>query len=233
MIYVKGCEPMIFCVEDDESVRELMVYTLSASGFDAKGFMTGKEMYHALDSDLPELVILDIMLPGEDGLEILAKLRGDSRTSEIPVIMATAKGTEYDKVTGLDAGADDYLAKPFGMMEMVSRVKAVLRRCRPRTNGDIIRLSGLALDKTEHTVIADGQRIQLTLKEFELLRTFMENTGRAYTREQLLQIVWGIDFTGETRTVDVHIGTLRTKLGRYGNSIETVRGVGYRMVKEI
>ena len=224
---------MIFCVEDDDAVRELMVYTLSASGFEAKGFMDGNELYQAINSGLPELVILDIMLPGEDGLEILTKLRNDSRTSDIPVIMATAKGTEYDKVTGLDAGADDYLAKPFGMMEMVSRVKAVLRRCSPRTNVDIIRLSGLSLDKTEHTVIADGQRIQLTLKEFELLRTFMENTGRVYTREQLLRMVWGLDFTGETRTVDVHIGTLRTKLGRYGNSIETVRGVGYRMVKEI
>ena len=224
---------MIFCVEDDSSVRELMIYTLNASGFDAKGFMTGKEMYQAINAELPELVILDIMLPGEDGIEILRRLRGQPATADIPVIMATAKGTEYDKVAGLDAGADDYLAKPFGMMEMVSRIKAVLRRCSRGNALNGLRLGGLVLNADEHTVTADGERVQLTLKEYELLHTFMENVGRAFTREQLLQKVWGTDFTGETRTVDVHIGTLRTKLGNYGNCIETVRGVGYRMVKEI
>ena len=222
---------MIFCVEDDASVRELMVYTLNASGFETKGFANAADMYAAMTTVQPELVVLDIMLPGEDGIEILRKLRGQPATADIPVIMATAKGTEYDKVAGLDAGADDYLAKPFGMMEMVSRIKAVLRRCSRGNVQSGLRLGGLLLNTDEHTVTADGERVQLTLKEYELLHTFMENIGRAFTREQLLQAVWGTDFVGETRTVDVHIGTLRTKLGRYGDCIQTVRGVGYRMEK--
>ncbi|HBI52786.1 MAG TPA: DNA-binding response regulator [Ruminococcaceae bacterium] len=224
---------MIFCVEDDRSVRDLMVYTLNASGFGAKGMVSGKELFEALASESAELVILDIMLPDEDGISILKKLRGDPVYSDIPVIMATAKGTEYDKVTGLDAGADDYLAKPFGMMEMVSRIKAVLRRCGPGRRQDVLKLSGLVIDPDEHTVSADGERIQLTLKEYELLKTFMEGAGKVYSREQLLHSVWGTDFTGETRTVDVHIGTLRTKLGKYGDLVKTVRGVGYRMEKSI
>ena len=222
---------MIFCVEDDASVRELMVYTLNASGFETKGFANAADMYAAMTTVHPELVVLDIMLPGEDGIEILRKLRGQPATADIPVIMATAKGTEYDKVAGLDAGADDYLAKPFGMMEMVSRIKAVLRRCSRGNVQSGLRLGGLLLNTDEHTVTADGERVQLTLKEYELLHTFMENIGRAFTREQLLQAVWGTDFAGETRTVDVHIGTLRTKLGKYGDCIQTVRGVGYRMEK--
>lgn len=222
---------MIFCVEDDASVRELMVYTLNASGFETKGFANAADMYAAMTTVQPELVVLDIMLPGEDGIEILRKMRGQPATADIPVIMATAKGTEYDKVAGLDAGADDYLAKPFGMMEMVSRIKAVLRRCSRGNAQSGLRLGGLMLNTDEHTVTADGERVQLTLKEYELLHTFMENIGRAFTREQLLQAVWGTDFVGETRTVDVHIGTLRTKLGRYGDCIQTVRGVGYRMEK--
>jgi len=224
---------MIFCVEDDRSVRDLMVYTLNASGFGAKGMVSGKELFEALASESAELVILDIMLPDEDGISILKKLRGDPVYSDIPVIMATAKGTEYDKVTGLDAGADDYLAKPFGMMEMVSRIKAVLRRCGPGRRQDVLKLSGLVIDPDEHTVSADGEQIQLTLKEYELLKTFMEGAGKVYSREQLLHSVWGTDFTGETRTVDVHIGTLRTKLGKYGDLVKTVRGVGYRMEKSI
>ncbi len=224
---------MIFCVEDDRSVRDLMVYTLNASGFGAKGMVSGRELFGALAEDNAELVILDIMLPDEDGISILKKLRGDPVYSDIPVIMATAKGTEYDKVTGLDAGADDYLAKPFGMMEMVSRIKAVLRRCGPGRSQDVLKLSGLVIDPAEHTVSADGEQIQLTLKEYELLKTFMEGAGKAYSREQLLHSVWGTDFTGETRTVDVHIGTLRTKLGKYGDLIKTVRGVGYRMEKSV
>ena len=219
---------MIFCVEDDASVRELMVYTLNASGFETKGFANAADMYAAMAAVMPELVVLDIMLPGEDGIEILRRLHGQPATAEIPVIMATAKGTEYDKVAGLDAGADDYLAKPFGMMEMVSRIKAVLRRCSRGNVQSGLRLGGLT---DEHTVTADGEGVQLTLKEYELLHTFMENIGKAFTREQLLQAVWGTDFVGETRTVDVHIGTLRTKLGRYGDCIQTVRGVGYRMEK--
>ena len=222
---------MIFCVEDDASVRELMVYTLNASGFETKGFANAADMYAAMAAVMPELVVLDIMLPGEDGIEILRRLHGQPATAEIPVIMATAKGTEYDKVAGLDAGADDYLAKPFGMMEMVSRIKAVLRRCSRGNVQSGLRLGGLLLNTDEHTVTADGEGVQLTLKEYELLHTFMENIGKAFTREQLLQAVWGTDFVGETRTVDVHIGTLRTKLGRYGDCIQTVRGVGYRMEK--
>lgn len=224
---------MIFCVEDDRSVRDLMVYTLNASGFGAKGMVSGRELFGALAEDNAELVILDIMLPDEDGISILKKLRSDPIYSDIPVIMATAKGTEYDKVTGLDAGADDYLAKPFGMMEMVSRIKAVLRRCGSGRSQDVLKLSGLVIDPAEHTVSADGEQIQLTLKEYELLKTFMEGAGKAYSREQLLHSVWGTDFTGETRTVDVHIGTLRTKLGKYGDLIKTVRGVGYRMEKSV
>ena len=224
---------MIFCVEDDRSVRDLMVYTLNASGFGAKGMVSGKELFEALASESAELVILDIMLPDEDGISILKKLRSDPVYSDIPVIMATAKGTEYDKVAGLDAGADDYLAKPFGMMEMVSRIKAVLRRCGPGRRQDVLKLSGLVIDPDEHTGSADGEQIQLTLKEYELLKTFMEGAGKAYSREQLLHSVWGTDFTGETRTVDVHIGTLRTKLGKYGDLIKTVRGVGYRMEKSV
>ena len=224
---------MIFCVEDDRSVRDLMVYTLNASGFGAKGMVSGKELFEALASESAELVILDIMLPDEDGISILKKLRSDPVYSDIPVIMATAKGTEYDKVAGLDAGADDYLAKPFGMMEMVSRIKAVLRRCGSGRSQDVLTLSGLVIDPAEHTVSADGEQIQLTLKEYELLKTFMEGAGKAYSREQLLHSVWGTDFTGETRTVDVHIGTLRTKLGKYGDLIKTVRGVGYRMEKSV
>ncbi len=224
---------MIYCVEDDSAVRDLMVYTLNSSGFDTKGFLTGKEMFSALKTTRPELVILDIMLPGDDGLEILRKLRGQPDTSDIPVIMATAKGTEYDKVRGLDAGADDYLAKPFGMMEMLSRVKAVLRRCSGNVARNVTSIGGLVIDKDEHTVRTDGNTVKLTLKEYELLTLFMENTGRAFTRDQLLNTVWGTDFSGETRTVDVHIGTLRTKLGSYGELIQTVRGFGYRMVNEL
>ena len=224
---------MIFCVEDDSSVRDLMIYTLNSAGFETKGFLTGKEMFSSLRKTRPELVILDIMLSGDDGIEILRKLRAIPETSDIPVIMATAKGTEYDKVVGLDAGADDYLAKPFGMMEMVSRVKAVLRRCGSSSTRNVTSIGGLVIDKDEHTVKADGNVVRLTLKEFELLTLFMENTGRAYTRDQLLLAVWGTDFTGETRTVDVHIGTLRTKLGGYGELIQTVRGFGYRMVNEL
>lgn len=224
---------MIYCVEDDRSVRELMVYTLKASGFEVKGMETGKELFASIEPAEAELVMLDIMLPDEDGLSILRKLRADPNYASVPVIMATAKGTEYDKVKGLDLGADDYLAKPFGMMEMVSRIKAVLRRCGPGKKLDLLKLSGLVIDPDEHTVTADGERIQLTLKEYELLKTFMESTGSVHSREQLLHSVWGTDFTGETRTVDVHIGTLRTKLGKYGDLIKTVRGVGYRMERDL
>lgn len=221
---------MIFCVEDDAGIRDLMIYTLNASGFRAVGFENAKEFYTALADTVPELIMLDIMLPGEDGISILKRLKADARTADIPVIMATAKGNEYDKVIGLDLGADDYLAKPFGMMEMASRVRAVLRRSgRAAEKQKLIRVGGLEMNLGEHIVTADGIRIQLTLKEFELLRTFMTNPGRAFTREQLLSSVWCEDFLGETRTVDVHVGTLRQKLGGCGKYIRTVRGVGYKL----
>lgn len=222
---------MIFCVEDDAGIRDLMIYTLNASGFRATGFGSAKEFYSALADTVPELIMLDIMLPGEDGISILKRLKADPRTADVPVIMATAKGNEYDKVIGLDLGADDYLAKPFGMIEMASRVRAVLRRSGKAadTKPKLVRIGGLEMNLSEHTVTADGQRVQLTLKEYELLHTFMTNPGRAFTREQLLSAVWCEDFLGETRTVDVHVGTLRQKLGRCGAYICTVRGVGYRM----
>lgn len=221
---------MIFCVEDDAGIRDLMIYTLNASGFRAVGFENAREFYAALADDTPELIMLDIMLPGEDGISILKRLKADARTADIPVIMATAKGNEYDKVIGLDLGADDYLAKPFGMMEMASRVRAVLRRSgRAAEKQQLIRVGGLEMNLGEHIVTADGIRIQLTLKEFELLRTFMTSPGRAFTREQLLTSVWSEYFLGETRTVDVHVGTLRQKLGACGKYIRTVRGVGYKL----
>ncbi len=224
---------MIFCVEDDDSIRELMIYTLNASGFEAAGFSEGKSFFEGLAGKKPELIVLDIMLPGEDGISILKKLRMRGDTKDIPVIMATARGTEYDKVIGLDTGADDYLAKPFGMMEMVSRIKAVLRRCTPKDKSNFLKIGSIEMNLSEHTVTADGERVQLTLKEFELLHLFMENAGQVFTRDRLLSIIWGMDYVGETRTVDVHIGTLRTKLGKSGDCIETVRGVGYRLeVKE-
>lgn len=221
---------MIFCVEDDAGIRDLMIYTLNASGFRAVGFENAREFYAALADDTPELIMLDIMLPGEDGISILKRLKADARTADIPVIMATAKGNEYDKVIGLDLGADDYLAKPFGMMEMASRVRAVLRRSgRAAEKQQLIRVGGLEMNLGEHIVTADGICVQLTLKEFELLHTFMTNPGRAFTREQLLSSVWSEDFLGETRTVDVHVGTLRQKLGACGKYIRTVRGVGYKL----
>lgn len=220
---------MIYCVEDDASIRDLMIYTLNASGFEAMGFSDGKAFLDSLSGGLPKLVILDIMLHGDDGISILKKLRSDSATASLPVIMATAKGTEYDKVIALDLGADDYLVKPFGMMEMVSRIKAVLRRTEAKTDDRIISVGRISMNLREHTVSVDGARVQLTLKEFELLQLFLENIGRVFTREQLLSKIWDADFAGETRTVDVHIGTLRTKLGSCGNYIETVRGVGYRL----
>lgn len=220
---------MIFCVEDDSSIRDLMIYTLNSAGFEAVGFSEGDSLFEALQSQKPDLIMLDIMLPGEDGITILKKIRAQSSTSHVPVIMATAKGTEFDKVIGLDLGADDYLTKPFGMMEMISRIKAVLRRSMPKEELNVLLAGQLELNLNEHTVAVAGKRVQLTLKEFEMLRLFMEHIGRVYTRDQLLSKIWGADYIGETRTVDVHIGTLRTKLEGCGDYIQTVRGVGYRM----
>ena len=220
---------MIYCVEDDAGIRELMIYTLQASDLQAKGLPDADAFWAAMEKEKPKLILLDIMLPGEDGISILKKLKAQSTTADIPVIMATAKGTEYDKVIGLDLGADDYLAKPFGMMEMVSRVKAVLRRAYKDEKTDIVAVGKLTLNPQTHTVRADGEKVILTLKEFELLHKFMRHPGRVYSREQLLSDIWGADYVGETRTVDVHICTLRTKLGECGEYIDTVRGVGYRL----
>ena len=222
---------MIFCVEDDVSIRDLMIYALETSGHKAIGFNDGGELFETLasKSNKPELIMLDIMLPGEDGMEILKKLKANPQTSDIPVIMATAKGTEFDKVIGLDTGADDYLTKPFGMMEMIARVNAVLRRFGKQADGDeVVEIGEISINVGTRMVTAGGENVALTLKEFELLQTLMRNPEHVYTRENLLSEIWGIDYAGETRTVDVHIGTLRTKLGSYGKYIETVRGVGYR-----
>ena len=223
---------MIFCVEDDDSIRELMVYALTSSGFKATGFADGASFWQAMGQTMPELILLDIMLPGEDGISILHKLRADARTETLPVIMSTAKGAEYNKVLGLDAGADDYLVKPFGMLEMVSRVKAVLRRSAPAQKAALLKLDGLTLDPNQHTVSLEGERITLTYKEYELLKLFLSHPGTAFSRERLLHDIWNTDYAVETRTVDMHIRTLRQKLGASGNCIETVRGIGYKIAGE-
>ena len=220
---------MIYCVEDDASIRELMEYALRASGFSVMGISDAAALWQRLGEQVPELILLDIMLPDEDGISILKKLRASPATAQIPVIMATAKGTEFDKVIGLDLGADDYLAKPFGMMEMVSRIKAVLRRTQPKSASCVLKLGNISLDPDRHSVTASGREVVLTLKEYDLLKLLLEHPGQVFTREGLLSTVWGSDFIGESRTVDVHIGTLRTKLGDAGRQIHTVRGVGYKI----
>ncbi len=223
---------MIWCVEDDGSIRDIELYTLRSVGFEARGFEDGDAFWAALEGEKPELVVLDVMLPGMDGVELLRRLRTSPETRKIPVIMATAKGAEYDKVQSLDLGADDYLVKPFGMMEMVSRIKAVLRRCGGGRERDRLERGGLSMDAEARIVTVDGRRVQLTYKEFELLRLFLSHPGVAFTREQLLSEVWGVGYLGETRTVDMHIRTLRSKLGTWGGLIQTVRGVGYRLEAE-
>ena len=223
---------MIFCVEDDRNIRELVVYTLSSTGMEAEGFEDGEVFFKALAERLPELILLDIMLPGEDGLTILKKLKGNKKTKDIPVIMVTAKGTEYDKVSGLDAGADDYVTKPFGMMELVSRIKAVLRRTKKKEEAEVLKAGPITLNEKKHEVLVDGEHINLTLKEYEMLKRLIRNKGIVLTRDRLLEEIWGYDFDGETRTVDVHIRTLRQKLGSAGEVIETVRGVGYRITED-
>lgn len=220
---------MIFCVEDDRGIRELMTYTLSASGYKALGLKDGKELDEALKNTKPDLITLDIMLPNEDGISILKHLKNDERYHDIPIIMASAKGEEYDKVIGLDLGADDYLAKPFGMMEMVSRIKAVLRRSETVNKKQELRNGPIYLNNIKHVVFVDGKEIELTLKEYELLLLFMNNIGIVFTREHLLASIWDSNFVGESRTIDVHVGTLRNKLGKYGTCIKTLRGVGYKM----
>ncbi len=220
---------MIYILEDDESIRKLVTYALESQNLPSRGFSCPSEFWAAMAEQTPDMLLLDIMLPEEDGLTILRKLRETPTTQHLPVIMLTAKGTEYDKVVGLDTGADDYLAKPFGMMELVSRVKAVLRRTGDQTQPRMSAINGLQVDPQRHTVTVDGQPVSLTLKEFALLCELLSADGTVLRRDTLLNRVWGYDYTGESRTVDVHVGTLRQKLGRIGEHIETVRGVGYRI----
>ena len=220
---------MIWCVDDDNTIRDIEVYTLTQTGFEARGFADGISMLEALKTEKPELIVLDIMLPGKDGVEVLKEIRSNPETRKIPVIMATAKGTEMDKIQGLDTGADDYLVKPFGVMEMVSRIKAVLRRCEPDEKEEVLSIGEITLSDKEHLVTVNGEKVVLTFKEFEILKLFMSNPGIVFSRDKLLSEVWGIDYLGESRTVDMHIKTLRQKLGDAGALIETVIGVGYKM----
>ena len=220
---------MIYCVEDDSNIRELVVYTLESTGMKACGFPDGTAFMKALAFETPELVLLDIMLPGEDGISLLKKLKSSAKTKDIPVIMVTAKGAEYDKVIGLDSGADDYVTKPFGMMELISRVKAVLRRTKREEKSTQYEIRNLMLDQKKHEVRVDGIPVTLTLKEFELLCLLLENKGIVLSRDRILDKVWGDAMGRESRTVDVHIRTLRQKLGPAGGCIETVRGIGYKL----
>lgn len=220
---------MIYLLEDDGSIRNFVSYALSASGFETAGFEAPSEFYSAVERELPELVLLDIMLPEEDGLSVLARLRRDSRTAEVPVIMLTAKGTEYDRVLGLDSGADDYITKPFGTMELISRVKALLRRTGRVHADEEFRIGELYLCPAKHIIQLRGEEVPLTLKEFELLCMLAKGRGSVLTRDALLREIWGYEFDGESRTVDVHIRTLRQKLGDHGDAVETVRGIGYKM----
>lgn len=222
---------MIWCVEDDASIRDIEVYALSSAGFAARGFEDGSSFYAAItgEKDKPQLIVLDVMLPGIDGIELLRRIRANAALKQIPIVMATAKGSEYDKIQGLDLGADYYLTKPFGVMELISCVKAVLRRCGAEDEKSTLNACGISMNTLEHTVSADGERITLTYKEYELLKLLLSHMGTAFTREQLMERVWGTDYMGETRTVDMHIRTLRQKLGKCGESIKTIRNVGYRM----
>ena len=220
---------MIYLVEDDDSIRELVLYTLHTTGFEAEGFRNAADFWQALEKELPQLVLLDIMLPDEDGLHILKRLRAGAETADLPVMMLTAKSSEYDRVVGLDSGADDYLPKPFGMMELIARVKALLRRTERKDPQPEHTIRGLYVCPAKHIVTVDGEPVSLTLKEFEMLCVFLENRNVVLTRDQLLNKVWGYAFDGESRTVDVHIRSLRQKLGEYADVIETVRGIGYKL----
>ena len=235
---------LIYLVEDDNSIRELVAYTLHSAGFEAEGFERPSAFWRACAERRPDLVLLDLMLPEEDGISILKKLRQAPETARLPILLLTAKSSEYDKVLGLDSGADDYVAKPFGMMELISRVNALLRRANRPAQGaaeeiaepsDLMVVGAIKLSPSARTVMADGREVNLTRKEFDLLRTLMENKGRVLTREQLLEQVWGVSFVGETRTVDMHVKTLRRKLAEAApgseEAVATVRGVGYRLKK--
>ncbi len=224
---------MIWCVDDDSTIREIEVYTLEQTGFEARGFANGKEMLEQLKTEIPDLIVLDIMMPEIDGLEVLAKLRSNTEYKDIPVIMATAKGTEIDKISGLNCGADDYLVKPFGVMEMVARINAVLRRTAKNTSLSDVTVGKITLKEKEHTVVSDGEKVVLTHKEFDMLRLFLKHPNTVFSRDTLMNEIWGTDYIGETRTVDAHIKTLRQKLGNAGSQIKTVIGVGYRLEKEV
>lgn len=219
---------MIYLLEDDESIRKFVVYALGQTGLEAVGFEKPSDLYLALEKSVPQLILLDVMLPEEDGISVLKKLRRDIKAEKIPIIMLTAKSSEYDKVTGLDNGADDYITKPFGTMELISRIKAVLRRTSGNKSAEL-RIGDIVMDTEKHTVTADGQNVALTLKEYSILILLAENKGKVFTRDSLLSKIWGYDYDGENRTVDVHIKSLRTKLGKSGDKIETVRGVGYKI----
>lgn len=224
---------MIYLVEDDDSIRELVLYTLHTTGFEAEGFRNAADFWQALEKELPQLVLLDIMLPDEDGLHILKRLRAGAETADLPVMMLTAKSSEYDRVVGLDSGADDYMPKPFGMMELVSRVRALLRRAaKPAAEDKLFTAGPLAVDVKRRAVTVDGEPVILTYKEFELLCYLLENRGVVLSRDQILTKIWDYNYSGETRTVDVYIRTLRQKLGDAGALIETVRGVGYRLAQD-
>ena len=220
---------MIYLLEDDNNIRNFVVYALNNSGLEAEGFELPSLFWAAMERKKPSMAILDIMLPEEDGLSVLKKLRGNNETKDLPIIMLTAKSTEYDKVVGLDGGADDYVTKPFGTMELVARVKALLRRTEPVSDGNEYSIGPLFLNPDKHIIQVDGQDVALTLKEFQLLCYLIRNKGNVMTRDQILQEIWGYEFDGENRTVDVHIRTLRSKLGRAGDLVETVRGIGYRI----
>lgn len=220
---------MIWCVDDDSTIREIEVYTLMQTGFQARGFENAKEMLKALETEIPKLIVLDIMMPETDGIEALNIIRSNPKYKDIPIIMATAKGTEIDKISGLNFGADDYLVKPFGVMEMVARVRAVLRRTGKEEVSDEITVGSIVLKEKEHKVFVCGKKVALTHKEFELLSLFMKNANIVFSRDKLMSDIWGMDYLGETRTVDAHIKTLRQKLGIAGHQIQTVVGVGYRL----
>ncbi len=224
---------MIYCVEDEQNIREIILYTLKSTGFEAEGFEESISFFKALKKQKPALILLDIMLPNTDGVDILRMLKEDAETASIPVIMATAKGTEYDKIKSLDMGADDYLVKPFGMMEMVSRIKAVLRRATPKDQSHTLCFEQIVMNLDEHIVYVNAERIDLTYKEFNLLHVFLSHPNMVFTRTQLFTSVWSADYLGEERTVDMHVSTLRQKLQDAGKCIKTVRGVGYRMEKSV
>lgn len=222
---------MIYMLEDDSGIRDFVLYALNNSGFEAVGFELPSELFAAMSDNIPDLLLLDVMLPEEDGISVLKKLRSAPDTARLPIILLTAKGTEFDKVLGLDSGADDYISKPFGTMELISRIKALLRRTVPiaAQSGNTITTGGITINQDMHQVYVQGKNIPLTLKEYDLLHLLMKNKGRAFTRDELLNRIWGYEFSGESRTVDVHIRTLRSKLGECGELIETIRGIGYRI----